>query len=563
MQRARTRRSLSRRGFCAAVAASAAGTFAAGAPPRQAVRRLAIEVRRAPDFAIVYAEEGEIRLEEGAAGVWQGRGVELRTLRAGDALRVSLRATGVRPLRVLLRWRGDLRGASLFLGDHWERSYADLEWRGEMPNRAMPWYFLVHDGVDTLGIGVRTQPNAFVFWNADAQGVSLWADVRSGGVGVALGERTLEVCDVVCQEAVSGRSPFETLRAFCRTMCPAPRLPAAPVFGTNDWYYSYGNNQPAEILAATELVVSLAPPGGNRPYSVIDAGWSPGASERGPWDRAAERFGSMADFARRLSAAGARPGIWIRPLAAALDVPKGLRLARNQAFLDPTVPEALELVAADIRRLREWGYALIKHDFTSFDIVGRWGFAMGATLTDDGWAFASRARTTAEVVRDLYATIRAAAGDALLIGCNTFSHLSAGVFEANRIGDDVSGSSWDRTRRMGVNTLAFRAAHHGAFYAADPDIAPITARHAWSHGRLWLRLIAESGLPLLVSPQLAATGPEQRAALKEAFALAAAAPPLGEPLDWLGTSIPRKWKLRGAEVEFDWMAPEGPWPFRD
>ena len=110
--------------------------------------------------------------------------------------------------------------ARLFLGDHWERSYADLEWRGEMPNRPMPWYFLAHDGKDTLGIGVRTQPGALVFWNADAQGVSLWADVRSGGVGVALGERTLAVCDVIREGGGAGRSPFETLRALAAKFRP-------------------------------------------------------------------------------------------------------------------------------------------------------------------------------------------------------------------------------------------------------------------------------------------------------------------------------------------------------
>jgi alpha-galactosidase len=296
---------------------------------------------------------------------------------------------------------------------------------------------------------------------------------------------------------------------------------------------------------------------------VIDDGWSPGGNEAGLWDRGNERFGDMAAFAGKISAAGARPGIWFRPLRAAGARPGSLRLGRNRNCLDPSLPDVLAIVESDTRRLREWGYGLIKHDYTSFDLLGRWGSSMGATITDDGWRFADTSRTTAEIVVQLYRTLHEAAGDAIVIGCNTFSHLSAGLFEVNRIGDDTSGRSWDRTRRMGVNTLAFRASHHGTFYAADPDIAAITSQHPWAQGRQWLRLLTESGMPLFVSPEIGAVTPEAKAALAEAFAAAAAAPPLAEPLDWLETVCPRRWRLRGKVVEFDWSVPEGPWPFRD
>jgi alpha-galactosidase len=271
----------------------------------------------------------------------------------------------------------------------------------------------------------------------------------------------------------------------------------------------------------------------------------------------------MAAFASRIAATGARPGIWFRPLQASANRPDSLRLGRNRRCLDPSLPDVLAIVERDTRRLREWGYGLIKHDYSSFDLLGRWGFSMGSTLTDDGWRFADPSRTTAEIVLQLYRTLRDAAGDAIVIGCNTFSHLSAGLFEINRIGDDTSGRSWDRTRRMGVNTLAFRAAHHGTFYAADPDIAAITGQHPWTQGRLWLRLLAESGMPMFVSPEVEAVTPGARKALVDAFAAAASAPPVAEPLDWLETVCPRRWRLRGRTVEFDWSVPEGPWPFRD
>jgi len=161
-------------------------------------------------------------------------------------------------------------------------------------------------------------------------------------------------------------------------------------------------------------------------------------------------------------------------------------------------------------------------------------------------------RTNAEVIRDLYATMRRAAGDTLLIGCNTVSHLSAGVFEINRIGDDTSGKEWDRTRKMGVNTLAFRGAHHGHFYAADADCVGLTTRVPWEKNRQWMELVAKSGTPLFVSAQPDAVGAEQKAVIRDSFSRASRAQPVTRPVDWLSDAWPRKWEF-GDEVEsFEW-----------
>jgi alpha-galactosidase len=70
-------------------------------------------------------------------------------------------------------------------------------------------------------------------------------------------------------------------------------------------------------------------------------------------------------------------------------------------------------------------------------------------------------------------------------------------------------------------------------------------------------------MPTFVSPEIEAVTPEARTGLAEAFAAAASAPPLAEPLDWLETVCPRRWRLHGRPVEFDWSTAEGPWPFRD
>jgi alpha-galactosidase len=403
------------------------------------------------------------------------------------------------------------------------------------------------------------------FWQADAEGISLWADVRSGGVGVELGPRILDVCDVICRSGRAGESSFAAVHAFCRQMCASPRLPRQPVYGSNDWYWAYGKNSADTVLGDAQHIVELAPAGANRPFAVIDDGWQPARGRDkvgvGTWDRGNEKFPDIAGLASEVRNAGARPGIWIRPLQAPADAPDSWRLPRDRTFLDPTVPDALRKVAEDITRLREWGFELIKHDYTTFDIFGRWGFQMGAELTKDRWTFASGpARTTAEVIDDLYGTIRRAAGDSLVIGCNTVSHLSAGRFEICRIGDDTSGTEWARTRKMGVNTLAFRGVQHGAFYVADADCVGVTNAVPWSYTKQWLDLLARSGTMLFVSLAPDALGTEQRRDLKEALALAAVTQPLGEPLDWQHTVYPSRWRLMGRERTYDWVGVDGAGP---
>jgi alpha-galactosidase len=267
----------------------------------------------------------------------------------------------------------------------------------------------------------------------------------------------------------------------------------------------------------------------------------------------------MPGLARELKAMGARPGIWMRPLLTTTEVPEHWKAAapRPEASgftLDPSVPEVLDRVRADITRLREWGYELIKHDFSTFDVTGRWGFEMDAGgFAPDGWAFADNARTTAEILLEFYRAIRDAAGpDCLLVGCNTTGHLAAGLVEIQRIGDDTSASDWDRTRRMGVNTLAFRAVQHGAFFAADADCVPVSPHVPWRLTEAWLDLVARSGTPLFLSIDPAACGSEQRAGIRRALAAAVRDAPVAEPLDWLDTAIPALWRLQGEDVRFDW-----------
>ncbi|MGF1531449.1 MAG: hypothetical protein ACFCU4_08815 [Puniceicoccaceae bacterium] len=283
-------------------------------------------------------------------------------------------------------------------------------------------------------------------------------------------------------------------------------------------------------------------------------------SNGGPWINHNPLFPDMAGLARTIKQAGARPGIWMRPLLTTEDVPEAWKIrrppaARDAGFghqLDPSHPGVIERIANDITRLRDWGYEMIKHDFSTYDITGRWGFEMlanGLGFCEEGWTFFDPSRTTGEIIRDLYQAIRDAAGpDVCLIGCNTVSHLAAGLVEIQRIGDDTSASDWDRTRRMGVNTLAFRSVQQGTFYAADADCVPVTPQIPEALTRQWLDLIARSGTPLFLSIDPSACGPEMREAIRHALAQAVRPADPAEALDWMDTTTPAHWSFQDKEV---------------
>ena len=177
---------------------------------------------------------------------------------------------------------------------------------------------------------------------------------------------------------------------------------------------------------------------------------------------------------------------------------------------------------------------------------------MTESITQPGWSFNDKSKTTAEVINNLYNAIRESAGDMYLIGCNTMSHLSAGVFELDRIGDDTSGKEWARTRKMGVNTLGFRMIQHNLFYAADGDCVGVTKDVPWDKTRQWMQLVAGTGSPLFISAQPEVDGAEQRTLIRESFSLAARPLPPGEPLDWLTNPQPARWRLNGRIKEFNW-----------
>ncbi|MDP4251202.1 MAG: alpha-galactosidase [Bacteroidota bacterium] len=502
----------------------------------------------------------------GSGNQWTGGPVKVKLEHAGESLTVRIHAPGLELEKVRLGWSRVFPPDAKYLGDHWERSYGDLAWEHVSARRKAPWYLLVHDGRKTYGFAVKTGAASVAYWQASGQQLELFLDTHSGGSGVVLGDRTLLAATIVAIESRAGESAFQTDIRFCKMLCDHPVLPEKPVYGINDWYFAYGNNSRDLILKTTSSMADLAQDVSNRPFSVIDDGWSL-PSVRGndeycwgdDYSKSNAKFGDMSSVAAEIKKLGMRPGLWTRPLLANKnDSPTALIPLRSdqknlkERSLDPTLPENLQRIGDIIRLYKEWGFELIKHDYSTYDLFGRWGFQMAEEMTAPGWHFNDRSKTNAEIILQLYRTIRKAAGKMYLIGCNTVSHLSAGIFELNRIGDDTSGKEWARTVKMGVNTLGFRLPQHNAFYAADGDCVGITTAVPWKENRQWLQLLAESSAPLFISAQPEAMGAEQNAAVKKSFDLAARAQPLGIPLDWLTNPRPAKWELNGRTVDFDW-----------
>jgi len=489
----------------------------------------------------------------------------------GDELKVFATAYKKGLSFVRLRWNAPMRKDVLVLGDAWERGYGDLQWQTVRPERCMPWYIAVSNGSDsnqdysgrfTECMGVKVQPNSLAFWQYDECGVTLWLDTRCGGKGVLLDGKMLECATVVFKE-YRDMSAYSALQGFCAVLSPNPYLPDHVVYGSNNWYYAYGKSSQAEIVEDTKFVKRMCKNCENIPYMVIDDGWQLNSCDA-PWDKLNERFYDMKKLAQDIKDQGVRPGIWVRYLingrddeARKIDLPEEWYLREGRNTLDPSHPEVIEYVKETTRRIIDWGYTLIKHDFSTFDIFDRWGFDLPESMTSSDWTFFDRTRTSAQIIKDFYQAIKDSAGNAVIIGCNCIGHLCAGIHQLNRTGDDTSGFEWSRTAKMGVNTLGFRNCQNRSFFMTDADCVGITGAIDWKLNRQWLLALAQSGSPLFVSCKPGILNEEEEAELQEAFEIASRQADEFIPLDWMETTTPSRYLINGKEVSFNWYKETG------
>ena len=508
-----------------------------------------------PDLTALAPRDITIETDKGAVTLTGGgpyRHEDVTVTAEGGRVRLTADDTGVRFIRI--RWAAELPPECRFLGDAWERGYGDFEWRGFAFDRVMPWYFFALAGGRLAGCGVKTRPDAMCSFTCDPHGVTLHIDARCGSDPVRLNGRTLTLCELVCGE-YDAKDLLAAQQAFLRRLAAGAVFPAQKVYGFNNWYYAYGESTRQEILGNAAHLARLTRGLANRPFMVIDDGWQQLRYDGyigGPWRQGKKEFGDMRTLADEMAAMDVIPGVWYRPLQnrdPALT--EELYLNREDDLLDPSRPEVLDYIARDVETLCDWGYRLIKYDYSTNDLTGRWGPQMGTDFCGGHIHFADKTKTTAEIVKGLYRTIyQAAEGKAEILGCNCVGHLGVGYMHLNRTGDDTSGRDFARTRRMGVNTLAFRMPQHGVFYDVDADCVGITEHIPWERNEQWLRLLALSGTPLFVSVAPDLPTAEQNEIIARYLAAASRKTGVAVPLDVLNSTTPELWRIDGAPTRF-------------
>ena len=436
------------------------------------------------------------------------------------------------PVKYLkLRFNGDLSKVDRVYGDQWERAGLNsyIEWRSVMACRVLPWFCYVMAGDQTSCYGVKTGANCFAFFQVDSCGVTLFLNLCCGNEGTEITEPML-ACEVVELHAENGADVYKTAVKFAKMMCDNPVLPKTPIFGVNNWYWAYGNISFDSVLNETDYLMQMTSGCKNAPYMIIDDGWQkhriPGAVNYigGEWE-ANDKFGDMRKMADAIHVKGAKAGIWFRPLLTRGDVPQEAILCEEcgGTVLDPSHPFTLEKAYNDAKKLSDWGFDLIKHDFTTGDaITGQKTLTSERhdyTLAGENRKYYDKKKTTAVILKDLYKAIQRGAGGSEVIACNAVGHLSAGIHSLYRIGNDTSGRSFEWTRRDGINSV-MRLPLNNAFYNADPDCAAFTNMVRADVNLDFLEMCALTGMTTLASVTPGILKPDEMKRINAIFKIA-------------------------------------------
>ncbi len=523
-----------------------------------------LSLLRQPDAAYGATENSDFRFEENLTN-----DVKYEYVVENKSAKVIIYPNKSHVKYLKLRFRGDLSNVDRVFGDQWERAGigAYLEWRSVMPSRALPNFcYIINDGV-TQCYGVKTGANCFALFNVDTDGITLFLNLCCGNEGVTVNS-PFTACEVVEFFGSKNEDCFSVAAAFAKKICDNPVLPSHPVFGLNNWYWAYGNISKETVIKETKLLMRLTKGCKNKPYMIIDDGWQ--LNRENPQDTKCiggawvpnSRFKDIEKLVEFIHSKGAKAGIWFRPLLTTEDVPEEAVLTKNYGgtVLDPSHPYTLQKVENDTKKIRSWGFDLIKFDFTTTDATGR----ICLTADDGGCNFLTcsdeikyfdKSKTTAMILKNLYKTIWQSAGGAEIIGCQTISHLTAGIIPIYRIGNDTSGTSFEWTKRHGLNSI-MRLPLNNAFYKADPDCAAFTEKVDFDANLDFLDLCARTGMTTLASVKPDLLTDEQIEKINKVFLLADKNDGELKIKNFKKTSCPDTFiSSDGKEIRYKWNKP--------
>lgn len=341
--------------------------------------------------------------------------------------------------------------------------------------------------------------------------------------------------------------------------------------GWCSWYEFYQNISEEKIRANLTVIEAMKP---RLPLGLvqIDDGFE---HEVGDWLTFRAGFpDGVAGLAADISRAGCQAGLWLAPFIVHprsdvyRDHPDWLLRQRNgrpvnagfiwnvfTTALDLTHPQAQAYVREVVQTaVREWGFDYLKLDFLYAAVV-------------KGGCYHDPKKTRAQVLRDALKLIREVAGpQTTLLACGCPIGSALGLFDAMRVGADVSGS-WRPayggldflfreepnmpSARNAIQNVLTRAPMHRRWFINDPDCLVVRERSQLSLAEVQslAAVIGLSGGSLLLSDDLPAL-PVERLEIARMLL-----PTLRESMvvtDWFDRVSPERARvdLRGAAGEW-------------
>lgn len=344
---------------------------------------------------------------------------------------------------------------------------------------------------------------------------------------------------------------------------------AETLTGWCSWYQYFNKVSAEDILVNLEVIASLQP---RLPLRLvqIDDGFE---SAFGDWSSFKPTFPrGVGPLAREIRSRGLIPGLWLAPFIAnrrsrlarenpefflrnAWGLPVSAGATMESPFnvaLDLTHPAALDYAASIVRTaVHDWGFDYLKLDFL-------YAGGLAGRRKDPTQTRAQALRTGLEALR------QAAGPEAYLLGCGVPLGSALGLFQACRIGDDVSPGwkpslpplpveneiHFPSTRNALQNVLA-RAPLHRRWWVNDADCLIIRpdSKLSLDEVETMASAIALTGGSLVVSDALSALPPDRQRLVQQLLPLIDQRPRI---LDWFDASRPTRLRL-------DLEGPAGPW----
>ena len=156
------------------------------------------------------------------------------------------------------------------------------------------------------------------------------------------------------------------------------------------------------------------------------------------------------------------------------------------------------------------------------------------------------------MMKNLYKTVQAAAGNAEVTGCNTANHLVAGIHSSQRASRDTSGNLYEITRIAAASSL-IRLPQNGTFFSLDPDCAPITERVPIDINLDFLELCANAGVVTLGSIKPGIIKGKDLSRVRRIFKTASEGGSAAVPDRWVGNNAPSSFTNKDNEkIKCEW-----------